>query len=379
MMLVHSLPTSIDGHGKQESSCIWLSGDESWQESGNPVSVTITKHNSKDNTSWSHNLISSSQLLTEINMSETPTLNYVYKRRMIPRNVLPMNPSSTSTLVYKRRKVLCDNSKSGFVDGEFIEDPKAKTKKCSGLHINDSCSSTKSNVDVGSAVLKQVEDAGECSSSSVVIMEGTNSCFVFSKQHGNLESHISTKKPTESFHMSCCNPAIKKAPVGDWFCNSCSRKKLKKMETNSSKLPESCLGPVASIEINGYLEPMELRPFECASYQEWDASKLSRLSSIGNWLQCREVTSGVDGSVCGKWRRRAPTSNRPVRWLISMEFAILYGLEHRISSFWNVDFGLIWTDTIELIFWAGIKERPSNNPMLATIWFDFRVIQFPKS
>ncbi|KAL8239643.1 hypothetical protein R6Q59_016210 [Mikania micrantha] len=347
MMLVHSLPTSIDGHGKQESSCIWLSGDESWQESGNPVSVTITKHNSKDNTSWSHKLISSSQLLTEINMSETPTLNYVYKRRMIPRNVLPMNPSSASTLVYKRRKVLCDNS-----------------KKCSGLHINDSCSSTKSNVDVGSAILKQVEDAGECSSSSVVIMEGTNSCFVFSKQHGNLESHISTKKPTgyknkgwcfkackvcdrltktlkmlvcdlceESFHMSCCNPAIKKAPVGDWFCDSCSRKKLKKMETNSSKLPESCLGPVASMlrgsdpftsnvnigeefqaeipdwsgpltdEINGYLEPMALRPLECASYQEWDASKLSRLGSIGNWLQCREVSSGVDGSVCGKWRR----------------------------------------------------------------------------
>ncbi|KAK9073832.1 hypothetical protein SSX86_006426 [Deinandra increscens subsp. villosa] len=351
MMLVRSLPTSIDDHGKQESSCVWLPGDESWQEPTKPFPVT--KHNSKDNVLWSHSSLCSSQLSTEINMSETPTLNYVYKRRMTLRNVLPPNPSSSPTLVYKRRKVQRDDSKSGSVDGEFIEDQKCKTKKRSGLNINDSCSSSKSNIDLGSAFLKQqVDDAGECSSSSVVIVEGTNSCISFPKQHGLLERHTSSKKACkvcgqltktlkmlicdlceESFHMTCCNPAVKKVPVGDWFCNSCSRKKLKKMETNSSKLPEICLGPVASTlsdsdpftsnvrigedfqaeipdwsgpltdELSRYLEPMEVSPLECASYQEWDVRKLSTLGSIGNWLQCREVVDGVDGSVCGKWRR----------------------------------------------------------------------------
>ncbi|KAI3827567.1 hypothetical protein L1987_01644 [Smallanthus sonchifolius] len=357
MMLVRSLHTSIDDHGKQKNSCVWVLGGESWQEPTNPV--PLTKHNNKDSTLWSQNL-SSSQLSTELNMSETPTLSYVYERRSTLSNILP---SSTPTLVYKRRKVQRDNSKSGSVDGEFIEDLKSKTKKCSGLHINDSCSSSKSNL--GSAFLKQqVDDVGECSSSSVVIMEGTDSCISFLKQHGVLERRISTKKPTdfnnnvwcmkackvcdrltktlkmlicdlceESFHMSCCNPVVKKVPVGDWFCNSCSRKKSKKMETSSRKSPENCLGPIGSMlrssdpftsnvrigedfqaeipdwsgpltdELNDCLEPTEVSHLECASYQEWDTLKLSRLSSIWNWLQCRGAVDGVDGSVCGKWRR----------------------------------------------------------------------------
>ncbi|KAI7758111.1 hypothetical protein M8C21_019476 [Ambrosia artemisiifolia] len=364
MMLIRSLPTSIDDRGKQESSCVWLldDDDDTWKEPTNPV--PITKHNNKDDTLWSRNLLSSSQLSTEVNMSETSTLHYVYKRRMAVRNVLPPNPSSTP-LVYKRRKVQRDSSKSGSVDGEFIEDAKSKTKKSSGLHINDSCSSSKSNVDLGSAFLKQqVDDVGECSSSSVVVVEGTNSCFSFLKQHGALERRVSTKKPTgsdkvwclkgckvcdrvtktlkmlicdlceEPVHMSCCNPVIKKVPVGDWFCNSCSRTKLKKMETNSSKSSENSLGPIASMlrestdrfrsnvrvgedfqaevpdwsgpvtdDLDDYLELMGVNLLECASYQECATRKLSRLSSIGNWLQCREVVNGVDGSICGKWRR----------------------------------------------------------------------------
>ncbi|KAK1418401.1 hypothetical protein QVD17_27545 [Tagetes erecta] len=361
MMLIRSLPTSIDDRGKQKSSCVWLPSDKSWQEPTNPP---VAKHNNKDKTLWSHNFSNSSQLTTEINMSETPTLSYVYKRRTALRNIIPPNPSSTPIIVYKRRKVQRDNSKSESVDEEFIQDPVSKTKKCPGLHINDSCSSSKSNIDIGSAFLKQADDVGECSSSSVVIMEGTNSCISFLKQHGVLERRSSTKKPTgfnnnvwclkackvcdqlattikmlicdlceESFHMSCCNPAIKKVPVGDWFCNSCARKKLKKMETNSSNSPENCLGPLTSMlrdsdpftsivrigedfqaeipdwsgpltdEIGDYFEPMEVSPSDCASYQECDSIKLSKLGSVGNWLQCREVVNGVDGSVCGKWRR----------------------------------------------------------------------------
>ncbi|KAJ0752220.1 putative chromatin regulator PHD family [Helianthus annuus] len=333
MMLIRSLPTSIDDCGKQESSCVWLSVNESWHESANPVPVT--KHNNNDNTLWSRNVLSSSQLSTGANMSETSTLNHVYKRRMTQRKC---------TLVYKRRKVQLDSSKSGSVDGEIIE----------------------SNIDLGSASLKQqMDDVGECSSSSVAIVDGTSSCFSFLKQYGVLERRVSTKKPTSSdnnvwclkackvcdrvtktlkmlicdlceepVHMSCCNPVIKKVPVGDWFCNSCSRTKLKKMESISGRSSENSLGPIASMlrdssdgfrsnvrigedfqaevpdwsgpimdDLDDYLKLMEVSLSECASYQECATRKLSKLSSIGNWLQCREVVNGVDGSVCGKWRR----------------------------------------------------------------------------
>lgn len=43
------------------------------------------------------------------------------------------------------------------------------------------------------------------------------------------------------------------------------------------------------------------------SFQERGPIKPLKLSSIGNWLQCREVIEGVgegvDGHVCAKWRR----------------------------------------------------------------------------
>ncbi|KAL8215863.1 hypothetical protein R6Q57_022700 [Mikania cordata] len=43
-------------------------------------------------------------------------------------------------------------------------------------------------------------------------------------------------------------------------------------------------------------------------------------------------------------------------------------LEHRISSIWDRDVGLIWSDFVDLSFWAGRKEQPFNNPMSVTIW-----------
>lgn len=392
MLVRSSLPGPIDAglssvpdHGKQGSQCLWISGNGSWQD---PIvcdeedtqldqanAVPVIECKKKDDSLCSLNFLSSSQLS---NMSEISTPNFVYKRRMIQKkantseatDALPPNPSSTHTLVYKRRKVQSYNSKSGSVDGgsfgdELIEDPKGKTKKCSNLQVvNDSCSSSKSNLDLGSASMKhQVDDAGECSSSGVEIMEGSKSCISFLRQHGVLERHSSRKSTgvekniwclrtckvcdrstttlkmlicdlcEESFHMSCCNPVIKKIPVGDWFCHSCSRKKLKIMETNSRKSRQDCLGPIASMlshadhyesnvrigedfqaevpdwsgpltdELNDYIQLMEINSSECASHQDWDYSKLSRLSSIGNWLQCREVVDGVDGNICGKWRR----------------------------------------------------------------------------
>lgn len=390
MMLVHSsLPSTIDAgltsvpdHGNQERSCVWVPGDGSWREPtvcdehpqmDQANTVQVIEHKIKDDSLRSLNFLSSSQLS---NMSEISTPNFVYKRRIIQRkadacDVLPPKMCPASTLVYKRRKIQSDNSKSGSVDGrlfgdEIIEDPESKIAKCSNLRAtNDSCSSSKSNLDLGSGFLKPVDDVGECSSSGgVVIIEGSSSCISFLREHGVLERRI-TKKPThvdkdfcclrackvcdrstlslemlicdrceESFHVSCCNPVIKKVPVGDWFCHSCSRKKLNKMkEMNSRKPSQDCLGPIASMlrddrpyasnvrigedfqaevpdwsgpltdELDDYIKLMEMSHLECASYQECDSRKLSRLSSIGNWLQCRDVVDDVNGTICGKWRR----------------------------------------------------------------------------
>ncbi|GKA80101.1 zinc finger, CW-type containing protein [Tanacetum coccineum] len=292
--------SSVPDHAKHEtSSCVWIPGDVSWQ-------LPIHQKNT-DSSLCSGNLISSSQLSAAVNTSESSTPNVVYKRRTIHKTVLPPNPNtsenptpkvvykrtthkkvsqpnpnSAATIVYKRKKVQTE-SKSGSVDrDELIEDPKSKIQKCQNLRaVNDSCSSSKSNVDLGSGFLKQqVDDVGECSSSGIVISE-TNSCFEFLKQHGVLERIISTRskktacyeknlsclksckvcdrmKTTlkmvicdlceESFHMSCCSPPVKKVPVGDWFCHSCSKKKLEKSKGASSrKLSEDYVGPITSM------------------------------------------------------------------------------------------------------------------------------------
>ncbi|KAK8482671.1 hypothetical protein V6N13_015290 [Hibiscus sabdariffa] len=37
-----------------------------------------------------------------------------------------------------------------------------------------------------------------------------------------------------------------------------------------------------------------------------NCNKSSKVSSIGNWLQCREFIEGIGsskGTICGKWRR----------------------------------------------------------------------------
>ncbi|XP_023741191.1 uncharacterized protein LOC111889287 isoform X2 [Lactuca sativa] len=329
MMLIQS---SIDAHlsslhnnGKQEILCVWIQDND---------------HKNKNDS------LSSSQISTEINMSETskPKPNLVYKRRIIHKNSTS-TPTPTPTLVYKRKKVqtIC-------------------------------CSSSKSNMEIGSVSLKQqqqTDDIGECSSSVVMKdLSETNSCFEFLEHHLVLQRFKGLKglkgscfnkvkdveiekgicglrvckvceKSTltlkmlicdlceESFHMSCCN--LKKVPVGDWFCHSCLSKKLKKME---GKSPKGYFGPIVDMlrdvdcyksdvrigkdfqaEVPDWSGPLidqlndyhnlssEINPSDSATYQDWDSSKLSRLSCIGNWVQCREIVDHENGIVCGKWRR----------------------------------------------------------------------------
>ncbi|XP_073274426.1 uncharacterized protein [Primulina huaijiensis] len=258
----------------------------------------------------------------------------------------------------------------------------------------NNCSSSKSNLEVGSAYLKiDVEDAGECSSSGALVTEKVpdiserDICISILRSLGLLEKvwtrhnkadaentgisgsrccsktckvcgHLETSKNLlicdnceDAFHITCCEPRAARIPAGEWLCNSCLKKKHKILkEKSSGNLNTSTeigkngisasVGELGSLEfmfrdtephmssvrigdefqasvpdwsgpIDGKCDlngvPIEIDPLEDDCSWEWKWTQPLKLSSIGNWLQCREmiegVGQGVDGTMCGKWRR----------------------------------------------------------------------------
>ncbi|GFQ04646.1 phd and ring finger domain-containing protein 1 [Phtheirospermum japonicum] len=157
----------------------------------------------------------------------------------------------------------------------------------------------------------------------------------------------------DGFHVSCFNPNITVLPVGEWVCGSCLKKKHKILNDKSSNGNSNSIGnesgrnqcwasegELGSLEfmfrdIEPYMsnarigdefqakvpdwsgpvyeecnlsgDPLVLDPSDYANIQERDCINPLKLSSIGNWLQCRGVIEGVgegvDGTICSKWRR----------------------------------------------------------------------------
>ncbi|KDO61902.1 uncharacterized protein LOC102629457 isoform X2 [Citrus sinensis] len=263
--------------------------------------------------------------------------------------------------------------------------------------INDSCSSSKSNMELLSASKKtEVDETGECSSSSAVMLETTGKdlsakdlCISILRNEGMLERFWPTQIRSsandvdsgtgcsgicsrsckicgrsetalklllcddceEAFHVTCYTPRIKIVPSDEWFCHLCLKKKHKTLKATARKSPNiisekgrgrnaSAKGEPSPIELmltstvpyttsvrvgkgfqadipdwlaptnnDGYAlgEPLELDTSECPSLHDLNSYNLSNLSSIGNWLQCKQVLEGtgdgVDGTSCGKWRR----------------------------------------------------------------------------
>ncbi|KAL8550656.1 hypothetical protein ACS0TY_009172 [Phlomoides rotata] len=152
----------------------------------------------------------------------------------------------------------------------------------------------------------------------------------------------------DAFHISCYNPRVTILPVNEWLCSSCLKKKHKILKDKSTSnvvsirtetggnqysaseldlgslefmfrdtepymsdvqigdefqadVPVWCGPGDEESDLTG--ETLEFDPYDNNNMQELDSMKL-KLSSIGNWLQCREVIGeGVDGTICGKWRR----------------------------------------------------------------------------
>lgn len=146
---------------------------------------------------------------------------------------------------------------------------------------NESCSSSKSNMDLCAASLncecsssevfikksmwgvlteKDIRsivlrilrtDGGVCSTSTSDSSEfpGSQQCKVCG------QSEITPKmlicdQCEEAFHISCCYPRVKKLPIKEWFCYSCSKKKhkmLKEMGKGRFAISKGALGPIAAM------------------------------------------------------------------------------------------------------------------------------------
>ncbi|KAL3533251.1 hypothetical protein ACH5RR_006772 [Cinchona calisaya] len=202
-------------------------------------------------------------------------------------------------------------------------DPRRVLNVCG---IDDSCSSSKLNLDVVAASFKtETDDTGECSSSCVLLsdrslnsMSAKDICISVLRSQGIIEKpsallqhaaaaaaaadananccsrkcKVCNSSETtlnmlicdnceDAFHVPCCHPRIKKIPIDEWFCYSCLKKKRKilkeKSASNSLSIgnesslcrnttSEGELGPIESI-----LKDMEPSKFPVRIGHEFQA------------------------------------------------------------------------------------------------------------
>ncbi|XVF82141.1 hypothetical protein PTKIN_Ptkin16aG0021200 [Pterospermum kingtungense] len=309
-------------------------------------------------------------------------------KNMAVRDIVLALPCSRETHI-KRYKFT--NGRSG-VDGyRSVDVHRTVMQKAIDIDsMNDSCSSSKSNMELALAAVKgEIDENGECSSSVIadevlgedisekdmlrnqgdveevgpsrtLVTEeiGTNgdssSCSRLCKicgRSGTARRMLICDNCEEAFHVRCCNPRIKKLPIDEWYCISCMKKKrimLKEtMARKSSSItdgmgrcrdasPKWEFSPIefmlrddepyrTSVRIgkgfqaevadwsgpinnddNSLGEPPELDPSELTDLHELNCNKSYKVSSIGNWLQCKAFIEGPgdsNGTICGKWRR----------------------------------------------------------------------------
>ncbi|KAL3825619.1 hypothetical protein ACJIZ3_021648 [Penstemon smallii] len=155
----------------------------------------------------------------------------------------------------------------------------------------------------------------------------------------------------DAFHKFCCNPVVKRIPVGEWLCKSCLKKKRKIMNKKSTSSAihistEIGRNGTASEDEVGSLEfmftdtepyisnvrigdefqadvprwsgpiddasdligdPLEMDSSNNVAMPEQNPTRDFKFNPIGNWLQCQQVIEGTgqdhDETICGKWRR----------------------------------------------------------------------------
>ncbi|CAO2841579.1 unnamed protein product [Amaranthus hypochondriacus] len=304
-----------------------------------------------------------------------------------------MNERETTRVSSIEQPFTTSETIDGYVTEDRGFDIKDKMNKTVELYsVDDSCSSSTLDVDVGLSPLRsKIDDTDECSSSGALVVDLSRDdqslsvkgiCVSILRSHGLLSDSrcngsgvfeedapscsssgsrscnicgvngtatdmLICDECEEAFHVSCFSPIIRKIPVDDWYCQSCSKKKYNQLKERAIRkssiihtekgsvtsggelssiafmledsepyrsgvrvgkgfqafVPEWC-GPVTR-EDNIYPEPLELDPSHSIDFQ--GSFCKPRKAFIGNWLQCREVIVGmgddIDGTICGKWRR----------------------------------------------------------------------------
>uniref|UniRef100_A0A162A1P5 PHD-type domain-containing protein n=1 Tax=Daucus carota subsp. sativus TaxID=79200 RepID=A0A162A1P5_DAUCS len=384
-----------------------------------------------DNSSCSMNFASTSQhsVLGNMYKNSTPTSSFQLRKHPIDANTVFASRTSvkanrsSSLLVTSSETSSFAANKAEDVDNKTARNPINLPTKCtrgtttSGRYhgeeislvvdlrcavvrdvddylVNESYSSSKSNIEQCAPTMKtEADDADECSSSEAFIKNSLcddisekdirnfvsrslglhrEACCIrtsvypkvsgFNSEFSCMRTCIVCDHPEitlkmlicdqceEAYHITCCHPPRRKLPRNEWFCHSCLKKKHKipkkltakgpvnyssEIRRGRSAISKGTLGPIAAMledaepyttnvriglefqaevpdwsgplanEVDNFNEPLELSLAD--SFQEGNSRKPSKVSSISNWLQCQDIIcgirEGVDGVVCGKWRR----------------------------------------------------------------------------
>lgn len=367
MLIQSSLPSSIEAplsflpeQGKQDYLCDWMPAAETWQmyskcdkdpQGGCRNAVPITEARKNDDSCSLNFSKSCSQLSTVSVMSEGSLPNFVYQRRKLRKKhvtgfsaqasvdtkasagclsaVSSETPSVAAEdeiradqvevviLPVKRNRVPEEQSMGTSSVREDLgsEDvPKNSMSKFNEFYsANDSCSSSKSSMELGSGSMKtDVDDTAECSSSSILgtstmgeLVSEKDLCISVLKSEGLLRGclpscccltdgvandsdrrgfrtckvcgklEISLKilicdHCEEAFHMSCCNPSIKKIPIDEWLCHSCLKKTRKMLKGTTIRRSLNITGETSksrSTSSKGEIGPIALMLKDSESYK----------------------------------------------------------------------------------------------------------------
>lgn len=265
-------------------------------------------------------VVSFGQPSTASIMTENTTPNMVYRRKKLRKDsnfkLGPTNVQASanipSVISSAAHLSSAEDQPTGFQVKhaiEIVKDPtmpsvlfdgvtKDSTHKNLGINsVNDSCSSSKPNMET------EMDETGECSSSSIIVMDCTREevtekdfCMNILRSHGLLKENSPVDNVTsgedavttsnnccsrsckicgdldnslnmllcdhceDAYHLSCYNPRLKKLPIDEWFCHSCLIKRQKILKETVIRSPSihNELGKCRTAPVKAELNPILL-------------------------------------------------------------------------------------------------------------------------
>ncbi|KAL1309143.1 hypothetical protein AAHE18_17G156700 [Arachis hypogaea] len=284
-------------------------------------------------------------------MTDNTAPNMVYRRKKL-RKGLNAPLSNCRSVISSSVRLSSAEDRPDSVETEIDEPGECSS---SSAIVVDVTREAKTEKDSCMNILRSYGLRGDCfadnaASLETVVTAGNICCSRLCKTCGRLDSSLNMllcDHCEDAYHPTCYNPRFKKLPTDEWFCHSCLTKSHKILRETIIKSPgihnelgkcrtvsvKAELNPILLMlretepyttkvrvgkgfqaEVLGWLghqgsdedelpEPLEINHLEFSTLQEENQRNPTRLSSIGNWLQCQEIINRANGTVCGKWRR----------------------------------------------------------------------------